>query len=88
MGELVLYISLYISLYKYRRRQSRVLVRCTQGMTLRLRNLQVGEFIFILHFQLEGDDGDVELQSVIEQQLEAGQGPGLNTQEFNDRFFL
>ena len=52
-----------------------------------VRNLQVGD-IFILYSQLEGDDGDVELQQVIQQQLEAGQGPGLSTQEFNARMFL
>lgn len=38
--------------------------------------------------QLSGDDGDVELQQVIQIQLEAGQGPGLSTQEFENRMFL
>ena len=33
-------------------------------------------------------DIDVGLQRVIEEQLEAGQGAGLTTQEFEDRFFL
>lgn len=52
-----------------------------------VENLQVGEFS-ILYFQLEGDDGNIELQQVIQQQLEAGQGPGMSTQEFNDLMFL
>ena len=42
----------------------------------------------IPHFQLEGDDAEVELQAVIEEQMEAGQGPGMSTQEFNDRMFI
>ena len=54
--------------------------------------LQVEKFaswrVFIIYFQLEGDDGDVQLQQVIQQQIEAGQGPGLSTQEFNARMFL
>ena len=46
------------------------------------------ELIFNLS-QLAGDDGDVELQGVIEQQLLAGQGDHqLTTQEFEQRFFL
>ena len=44
--------------------------------------------IFILELQLAGDDGDVELQQVIQIQLQAGQGPGLSTQEFEERMFL
>jgi hypothetical protein len=52
-----------------------------------VENLQVGEFS-IHYFQLEGDDGDVQLQQVMMEQIEAGQGPGMSTQEFNDRFFL
>ena len=52
-----------------------------------VENLQVRQFS-IFYFQLEGDDGDIELQQVIQQQMEAGQGPGMTTQEFNDRMFL
>ena len=52
-----------------------------------VENLQVGE-VSIHYFQLEGDDGDVQLQQVMMEQIEAGQGPGMSTQEFNDRFFL
>ena len=52
-----------------------------------VENLQVGEFS-IHYFQLEGDDGDVQLQQVMVEEIEAGQGPGMSTQEFNDRFFL
>ena len=48
----------------------------------------MGELVLILVFQLAGDDGDVELQRVIQMQLEAGQGPGLSTQEFEGRMFL
>ena len=48
----------------------------------------MGELIFILVVQLSGYDGDADLQRVIEMQLEAGQGPGLSTQEFEQRVFL
>ena len=46
------------------------------------------ELVLILIFQLAGDDGDAELQRVIQMQLENGQGPGLTTQEFEERMFL
>ena len=42
----------------------------------------------ISHFQLEGDDADAQLQAVIQEQILAGQGPGMSTQEFNERMFL
>ena len=48
----------------------------------------MGELVLILIFQLAGDESDVEVQRVIEMQLEAGQGPGLSTQEFEERMFL
>ena len=42
-----------------------------------------------LNFQLDGDDGNMELQQVIEEQILAGQGDNqLTTQEFEDRFFV
>ena len=43
----------------------------------------------ISDFQLAGDDGDLELQQVIEEQILAGQGDNqLTTQEFENRFFV
>ena len=44
--------------------------------------------MLILIIQLAGDDGDVEIQRVIQMQLEAGQGPGLSSQEFEERMFM
>ena len=44
--------------------------------------------MLISDFQLAGDDGDLEVQQVIEEQIMAGQGGNqLTTQEFEDRFF-
>ena len=46
------------------------------------------ELILIFSFQVAGDDGDLEVQQVIEEQIMAGQGGNqLNTQEFEERFF-
>ena len=46
------------------------------------------ELIQIFSFQLAGDDGDFEVQQVIEEQIMAGQGDNqLTTQEFEERFF-
>ena len=46
------------------------------------------ELILIFIFQLAGDDGDLEVQQVIEEQIMAGQGGNqLTTQEFEERFF-
>ena len=59
----------------------------TQWADSEVRLASVG-IIFILELQLAGDDGDVELQQVIQIQLQAGQGPGLSTQEFEERMFL
>ena len=46
--------------------------------------------ILVFCFQLTGDDADVGLQQVLEDQIQVGQGygPGLNTQEIEDRLFL
>ena len=41
-----------------------------------------------LNFQLVGDEGNMELQQVIEEQILAGHGAGLTTQEFENRFFV
>ena len=46
------------------------------------------ELILIFSFQVAGDDGDLEVQQVIEEQIMAGQGGNqLTTQEFEERFF-
>ena len=58
------------------------------GTTSRWEVLWDIELTLTPYFQLIGDDGDVAVQRVIEEQLEAGQGAGLTTQEFEDRFFL
>ena len=46
--------------------------------------------ILVFCFQLTGDDADVGLQQVLEDQIQVGQGygPGLDTQEIEDRLFL
>ena len=45
--------------------------------------------VFILFwYKLTGDDANVEVQQVLEDQILMGQGPQLDTQEFNERFFL
>ena len=53
---------------------------------------QVGDYlvelILIFSFQVAGDDGDLEVQQVIEEQIMAGQGGNqLTSQEFEERFF-
>ena len=47
------------------------------------------KLILIFNFQLAGDDGDLEVQQVIEEQIMAGQGDNqLTSQEFENRFFV
>ena len=52
------------------------------------KHIQVG-WLYSLYLQLVGDDGNVELQQVIEEQIRAGQGENqMSSQEFENRFFL
>ena len=46
--------------------------------------------ILVFCFQLTGDDADVGLQQVLEDQIQVGQGygPDLDTQEIENRFFM
>ena len=44
--------------------------------------------LILFWYKLTGDDANVEVQQVLEDQILMGQGPQLDTQEFNERFFL
>ena len=45
-------------------------------------------FFIPFWFKLTGDDANVDVQQVLEDQILMGQGPQIATQEFNERFFL
>ena len=53
-----------------------------------MKDLHSNIIIILFQIQVVDDDANFGLQQVLEEQIQAGQGQQLSTQEFARRFFL